>query len=305
MLQQTQVATVIDYWRRWMERFPTVSALAMADEESVLSCWQGLGYYRRCRLLLSGARYVAEYGLPKTAEEWQRVPGVGRYTAGAIASISQNCAAALVDGNVERVFARLESDGSTGSALTRNAWKWAELNVLREGSGDWNQALMELGATLCNPIRPRCGDCPVSAYCTAHRTARELEYPVSKPKRPTVALSHRTYILRSGEHFGVRRIPEGHWWHGMYEFPRDDGSTVALELEHCDPARVGALRHVVTHHKIQLTVYFADIDTALPSLEWKTEAELASIPMPAPQRRAFALWQRLQGQKALTISWED
>src|SRR4051794_18052562 len=115
MAQQTQIATVIPYWERWLARFPTVEALAAADEADVLSMWQGLGYYRRARLFLSGARWVVAHGMPKTAEGWKKVPGVGAYTAGAIASIAFGDPAPLVDGNVERVYARLEDDASEGA----------------------------------------------------------------------------------------------------------------------------------------------------------------------------------------------
>jgi len=302
MLQQTQVATVIDYWHRWMAAFPTVEALAAVDEESVLGLWQGLGYYRRCRMLLAGARYLVEQGLPTTAAEWEKVPGIGRYTAGAISSIAQGVPAPLVDGNVERVYARLEGDEANGPALTKNAWRWAEINVNREAPGDWNQALMELGATLCTPVAPQCGRCPLSPSCIALKSDRVGELPRPTPKPATVELLHRTYILRCGERFGVRRIPEGQWWHGMFEFPREECPAPHSELRKLPAQKIGSVKHTVTHHRITLEVFSGEIEEPIPNLEWKNAQELEVIPMPSPQRKALALWHKKRLQKDLNLS---
>lgn len=295
MLQQTQVATVIPYWHRWLERFPTVESLAAADEQDALAMWQGLGYYRRCRFLLDGARFVAAHGLPTDAEGWQRVPGVGRYTAGAISSIAQRFPAALVDGNVERVFARVAGDESVGPALTKNAWAWAERHLYRARPGDWNQALMELGATVCKPVKPDCTRCPLEGRCVARQTWRVEELPRREEKRATVQLRHAVWVPVFEGQYGVRQIPEGLWWQGMWEFPRAD----ALPEREIPELRAlvgpgwlqdaGSLRHTVTHHRIAIDVSVVRCETRSSELRWENERSLEEVPMPAPQRKILKL----------------
>lgn len=295
MLQQTQVATVIPFWQRWMARFPDVQTLAAADEQDVLALWQGLGYYRRGRLLLEGARFIAENGMPRTATEWRAVPGVGPYTAGAVASISIDDPAALVDGNVERVYARLSVDRATGTALNRNAWRWAAENLNEERPGDWNQALMELGATVCRPTNPDCPHCPLEGNCLARQTYVVDELPVAEAKPKPVRLAHAVWIPVFEGRLGVRQIPEGLWWQGMWEFPRAD----AVEGEEVPELRrlvgpgwrqsVGQIRHSVTHHRITVDVSLIRCKSASPNLRWETPTALAALPMPAPQRKALRL----------------
>src|SRR3954463_3350161 len=187
MLQQTRVATVIPYWQRWMARFPTVSALADAPLDDVLAAWAGLGYYSRARNLHAGAQAVdGRLGgaLPSRAAELREVPGIGRYTAGAIASIAFGERAPLVDGNVARVLARvfaIEHDIKStagGKALWAAAGELMQALPERAAPGALNQGLMELGATLCSPTQPRCLVCPVAAHCRAARTGRQDELPV-------------------------------------------------------------------------------------------------------------------------------
>lgn len=295
MLQQTQVATVIPYWWRWMERFPTVDVLASADEQDVLSFWQGLGYYRRCRLLLDGARWVVEHGMPTTAEGWLQVPGIGKYTAGAIASIAYGCPAPLVDGNVERVYARLTGDGAANNELKDAAWRWAGKNLFRERPGDWNQALMELGATVCKPIAPDCKQCPLMQQCVAFQSWRVNELPAKPKKVQTVQLRHTVWVPIFGERFGLRQIEPGQWWEGMWEFPRilSDGNLDSPELrEIVGPGwreSVGLVRHSVTHHRIAIDVSFVRCESASDRLRWVSRHELDALPMPAPQRKILKL----------------
>jgi A/G-specific adenine glycosylase len=295
MLQQTQVATVIPYWHRWLERFPTPETLAAADEQDALAMWQGLGYYRRCRMLLQGAHYVTEHGIPTDAEGWLKVPGVGRYTAGAISSIAQRYPAALVDGNVERVYARVTADEAVGAALTKNAWAWAERHLYHARPGDWNQALMELGATICKPLKPVCTLCPLQGRCVARQTWRTDELPRREEKRATVHLRHAVWVPVFEGRFGVRQIPKGLWWQGMWEFPR----TEALPDREVPELRaltgpgwlqdVGNVSHTVTHHRIVIDVALVRCETASPELRWETADGLAELPMPAPQRKILKL----------------
>jgi len=295
MLQQTQVATVIPFWERWMLRFPDVRRLAEASDQDVLSEWQGLGYYRRCRMLLQGARHVVEHGMPATAAGWKEVPGVGPYTAGAIASIAQGDPAAVVDGNVERVYARLTADPSSGAALNRAAWTWATENLRRDRPGDWNQALMELGATICRPIKPDCPRCPLRTVCEAYELGIVDDLPTRETKTATVRLRQTVWIPIFQGQIGLRQIPGGQWWEGMWEFPRADRAPG----EENEPLRtligpgwvrhVGLVRHSVTHHRIEIDVSLVQCEAASPSLTWFSRAALVSLPLPAPQRKALAL----------------
>ncbi len=292
MLQQTQVATVERYWLRWMERFPTVADLAGADEQDALSAWQGLGYYRRCRLLMEGAKQVHRTGLPTSLDEWVKVPGIGRYTAGAIGSIAQGLPAPVVDGNVERVYARLRGDAAVGPALTRAAWKWAEVNVDGDRPGDWNQALMELGATVCLPGEPRCEECPLRDACSAYSQQATSAFPTRKPAPRVVDLRHEVWVPVFGERYGIRRIVEGRWWRGMWEFPRADSThldQLPLVVGECEREFAGEIRHTVTHHRISLKVYLARLSQEVPTLTWRTLEELSETALPSPQRKAFQL----------------
>jgi A/G-specific adenine glycosylase len=220
MLQQTQVATVIPYFERWMSRFPIVESLAEADEQDVLSLWQGLGYYRRAKLLRKGACWIVANGWPSDVAAWREVPGVGEYTAAAIGSIAQNLPAAVVDGNVERVFARFTASDLVGTGLLRAARVWAADVLVLEHHGDWNQALMELGATVCTPRDPKCSQCPIEERCVARQTWTVDRFPVAEAKPAIVCETHTVWVPLFEGRFGVRQIPEGQWWAGMWEFPR-------------------------------------------------------------------------------------
>jgi A/G-specific adenine glycosylase len=290
MLQQTQVSTVLPYYARWMERFPTAGALAEADEQEVLSYWQGLGYYRRGRNLLKGAQFVRERGVPRTANEWLSVPGVGRYTSGAIASIAHGEPTPVVDGNVERVFARLTGNCASGPDLHKAAWLWAEKLVPKSRPGDWNQALMELGATVCTPRKPLCPACPVKTYCSAYREDKQEELPTPKVATKPIHLSYIVWIPYNAGSFGLRQIPEGQWWHGMWEFPRAvESADLQKLLPDVKPQRLTVLKHQVTHHKIVLEAFVADVAVRNAKLNWHTAVELEALPMPAPQRRLLRL----------------
>jgi A/G-specific adenine glycosylase len=295
MLQQTQVTTVIPYWLRWMDRFPTVDALASSDEQEVLSLWQGLGYYRRCRLLLEGARWVSKNGTPQSVEEWRLVPGVGKYTAGAIASIAQNISAPVVDGNVERVYARLMGDDRIGKNLHEAAWEWANQNLFEPRPGDWNQALMELGATVCTPNNPNCDRCPLKDRCVARQSWRVEELPTKPPKVRVVKMHHTVWVPIFNSSWGLRQIPSGQWWQGMWEFPRveSDAMSDSTELRQLvGPGwleSIGIVRHSVTCHRISLEVSFVRCETRSDVLKWFKTEELVALPMPSPQRKVLGI----------------
>ncbi len=282
MLQQTQVATVIPYFERWMKRYPTVESLALAEEQELLSLWQGLGYYRRCRMLLDGARWVAANGMPEKASGWLKVPGVGRYTGSAIASIAFGESVPVVDGNVERVFARFAGSEESGKNLNNAAWLWAETALNRDRPGDWNQALMELGATVCRPKDPGCKSCPLSADCVAFRAGRQLDLPITEKRESVIPIQREAWIHENDGRIGLEQAPAGEWWHGMWRFPfhrRLPGEARYL----------GDVRHTVTRHRIRMAVYRVACSSQEIGLAWFSVAQLADLAMPSPYRRALEL----------------
>lgn len=228
MLQQTRVDTVIPYYLRFMEKFPTVRALAEAPEEEVLKCWEGLGYYSRARNLQAGARMVVELYdgiIPDDTASVSGLKGVGPYTTGAIMSIAFNRPEPAVDGNVMRVLSRyfcLEED--IARPATRVGIEKLAASLIPEGeAGDFNQALMELGALVCTPKSPNCLPCPVMEHCAARIAGRELELPVkTKAKPPRVELRASVIVTGQGEREGkvlVRQRPDSGLLAGMWELP--------------------------------------------------------------------------------------
>jgi A/G-specific adenine glycosylase len=288
MLQQTQVVTVIDYFHRWMMQFPTVEILASAPVDDVLAAWQGLGYYRRARSIHEAAQQIVRDGWPRNREEWLNLTGIGPYTAGAICSIALGQPESLVDGNVERVYARLTADDAAGPLLNRRAWDWAQRSLDPEHSGDWNQALMELGATVCTPVNPKCDACPVAELCVAKQTWKVDQVPTKTPRRAVVAMNHHLWIPRWRDKVGIEQIPPGEWWEGMWSFPRSE-EPADLEARFPDawPRHVGSLRHSVTYHRILLTV--SVIESVDRSLTWVTREEIDRFALPAPHKKALGL----------------
>jgi A/G-specific adenine glycosylase len=213
MLQQTRVAAVLEHYRIFLEAFPTLEALALAPEERVLALWSGLGYYRRARMLHRASRLVVselDGVIPRAVEGLRELPGVGRYTASAIASIAFGELSAVVDGNVERVLSRMDGEPRTGAA----AWKRAEELLDRHHPGDWNQAMMELGATICTPRTPQCLICPVRQWCLA--PGAETQKPKTTRKRVQMT---RVLIERSSRVYLVQRAPDAAQMAGMWELP--------------------------------------------------------------------------------------
>ncbi len=275
MLQQTTVAAVVPYFERWMVQFPTVAALSAADEEAVLAAWQGLGYYRRARNLLSAARAVVSNGWPTDLAGWQELPGVGKYTAGAVCSICYGLRVPAVDGNVERVYARLTADSSLD--LKGGATVWASRMVACERPGDMNQALMDLGATVCRPKSPDCPVCPVRRFCSALASGKQGSLPVPKQRRAPIQLNHDYVVPCRNGRIGVRQFGQEEWWAGMYGFALSNGGRNGTDL--------GAFTHTVTHHKITASATLVNVKQMEETLEWKTASELESLPMPAPHRK--------------------
>ncbi len=305
MLQQTQVATVVPYWTRFLERFPTVQALARAKLPDVFAAWRGLGYYSRARNLHAAAREIAARGgLPKTARELLELPGFGRYPAGAVASIAFGDAAPVVDGNVARALSRVfVVEGAPGDrARERALWELAEVLVHGERPGDWNQALMELGATVCRPD-PACGECPVRSSCGAFAAGRVSELPPARRRPDRKRLEMAVAVWRRGSRVLLARRDEGGLFGGLWELPCVEATARAAV-----PALVGLMgrgarvgvslgevRRTLTHRDLVLRLY--EVDAArvprrldgYSELKWATPAATAKLGMSTAMSRALAL----------------
>lgn len=314
MLQQTQVATVRGYYERWMKRFPTLAALAKAPEDDVLHAWQGLGYYSRARNLQKGAKaVVADHGgqVPRTVTELRTLPGVGPYSAGAIASIAHGERAAIVDGNVVRVLCRffgLRGD-PTRAPLKAELWRLAEAAVPETRPGDFNQAMMELGATVCLPRNARCDECPLARTCVARKGKIVDELPELPKRRTTIDVPRAAAVVfRSDRVLVVRARDDAPRWPGMWQFPSSDVARRESASETAERAvrdtvglavNVGELaftvRHSVTHHRITLDVFRAVSREGAPGevecseVAWKRPTELPALAMPSAHRQ-IARW---------------
>ncbi len=264
MLQQTRVETVVPYWERWLDLFPTVEALAQAEEAEVLKAWEGLGYYSRARNLHRGAAFVQEsHGgrVPSTAESLRGVPGIGPYTSGAIASIAFGEAVPAVDGNVRRVFARLFDERAPSP---RQLEVWGAELVDPDRPGDFNQAVMELGATVCTPRNPACARCPVAGACGAYANGTVAERPAPK-KRTKVRVGAFVTRIERDEAGRVRMVRRGaSLLQGMWSFPEAE-----VTLEEADritveagPNYLGAVDHVYSH--LRARYHVVRVDGELP-----------------------------------------
>jgi A/G-specific adenine glycosylase len=278
MLQQTRVETVVPYFERFMKELPTVQALAEAPSDKVMSLWSGLGYYRRARMLHEAAQQLTATragAFPRTAAGLREVRGIGRYTAGAIASIAFGERAALVDGNVARVLARIFAvrDDVRGTKGEKRIWELAEALVPEERAGDWNQALMELGATTCIPKSPRCLVCPVREACDARKLGIEAELPKLRAKAEPLE-AHRVALVatRAGEVVLARRR-RGGLFGGLWEPPTVEGAMTDEEARGAfeallgrklpAPKAAGAVTHVLSHRRLETRVVSVALTRAL------------------------------------------
>ena len=238
MLQQTTVAAVVPYFERFTTRFPTIQSLAEADADEVLRLWEGLGYYSRARNLHRASQAVVnEYAgrFPSDVEVLRTLPGIGRYTAGAISSFAFDQPAAIVEANTERLYARLLAlrDDVRASASQKHLWQFAEELVPEKRAGDFNQALMDIGSKLCRPVDPDCKSCPLQKYCGAFNQGLQKEVPVRKPAVVVTAITELAVVLMDRERFLLRRRTESERWAGMWDFVRfeisaDESSALPL-----------------------------------------------------------------------------
>ena len=291
MLQQTQVATVIPYFERFIAAFPSIEALALADEDSVTGQWAGLGYYRRCRHLHQAAKKVVDVhhgALPQTVDDLLSLPGIGRYTAGAIASIAFGVRAPVLDGNVARVLSRLmaldlEVDSGPGK---RALWAAADVLVDPHDPSSHNQAMMELGALVCSPKSPQCHACPLSPHCAAHLRGSPTGFPKKRPRKKAKAvIGVAGLMLDEADRLLMVQRPPDVLLGGLWELPmieidpnttRRDALEAALAertgMQVIAGAQLATVEHVFTHRRLTLEIYDVTSFKGRPNPCWYTKA---------------------------------
>ena len=278
MLQQTRVAAVIPYYQRFLERFPDAAALAQALESELLALWSGLGYYSRARNLQKAARQIVESGaFPTTYESILELAGVGTYTAAAIASISFGLPHAVVDGNVRRVLARWTNDGDA------DAQQIADRLLDRRDPARWNQAVMELGATICLPREPLCGECPVAPHCAARRAGTASDLPLKRVKPAPEHLERTLLVIRRNGRILLTPSPRVK---GFWDLPEHLEDAANLQIG----ATLGDFRHTITHRYYRFTVKEAIARTAPKGARWHTEKEITRIPLSTTARKALRIY---------------
>lgn len=269
LLQQTQVSRGLEYYSRFLEVFPTVQALAKAPVEAVLKAWEGAGYYARARNLHRAAQVIAEHGMPSSLEGFLALPGVGRYTAGAVSSIALGLPEPLVDGNVRRVFARWFLEPNP-----QEDWLWLQAKNMLEHSrpGDWNQGIMELGATVCVPKNPSCAICPVSSHCQAFLQDRVAGTPVPKVRAKVKEIRAVALVAGANERYLLEQRPKKGLLGGLHGFPLaviESDANAALEnllARFSFPATgdwFGTVSHTMTHRQLEVQVYAIRLESDL------------------------------------------
>lgn len=332
MLQQTTVAAVIPYYERFFRTFPTLESLANAPEDEVLKLWEGLGYYSRARNIWKAAKqlwenYAGEF--PRTVSELRELPGIGRYTAGAIVSFAFDEPAPILEANTQRVYSRLVglAEDPTSARGQKVLWQFAEDILPRTDPGRMNQALMELGAKICTPKNPACSICPVNRECRAFAQGKQSEIPIRKDQLPVTDVLEASIAVRRGSAVLLRRRPPGERWAGLWDFPRFEleeneialsagpskgkgklleprltpsaQNRIAEKIQNLTgiEAQVDGLateiRHGVTRFRIHLLCYLGRYLAGRPSdgesIRWVSLSELADYPLSVTGRK-FADW---------------
>ncbi len=310
MLQQTQVATVVPYFERFLAAFPTIAALAAGEEREVLRLWEGLGYYRRARQMHQAARMlVDEYqgAFPRDLASVRNLPGIGRYTAGAIVSIAFDLPAPILEANTVRLLSRLIGYcGDTSSAAGQKLlWQTAESLLPAHGSGELNQSLMELGSLVCTPRNPACPQCPLAARCAARRLGMQEQIPRLRAKPTIETVREAAVVLWRGDYLLLRQPAEGERWAGLWDFLRfplaaSDEPALGLELTNSIRRQTGlrarprehiaTLKHGVTRFRIKLDCFHARCQPGRGKLiagvwQWVKPAELSGYPLSTTGRK--------------------
>jgi A/G-specific adenine glycosylase len=300
MLQQTRMEVVLPYFDRFVARFPSLSILAAASEHDVMAVWSGLGYYRRARMLHAGAKDVIErFGgtIPTEVRELLTIPGIGRYTAGAIRSVAWNRHAPIVDGNVARIVSRIFAidEPVASPALMRAAWLRAEqIAAACKTPREFNQGLMEIGALICKPRNPSCLICPVHDHCAARAMGRVEAFPRAKEKKPPRDLRIALYLVTDRRGRVLMRRESGPLMNAMYHLPHGDTSLLAgrpLDVEQGE--LLGSFKHTVTTRKIEFSVYRASLSGVVRDsageYAWIDPAAIGEVPHPSYVAKALRL----------------
>lgn len=316
MLQQTRVQTVIPYYRRFLRRFPNVRKLARASSDDVLSLWAGLGYYSRASNLHRAAQRMVECfdgRVPETVEALRSLPGVGRYTAGAVGSIAFGLRTPILDGNVARVLARLFAltDDISTTPVRRRLWQLAEDILPRTRCGEFNQALMDLGAMVCTPRAPACPRCPLRGSCLANARGLADELPRVKSVPPVTKLNLTSLVVVAGRSVLLRQRPLGGLWGGLWEPPATERLVArrsALPIREILPEvvsariasfhKLGSVTHTLTHRKVLFLAYGAELTgvrprippgAALPRFRWACLDRLEGMAISRAHHKVLAL----------------
>jgi A/G-specific adenine glycosylase len=315
MLQQTRAGRAAEYFQRWMKRFPDLHSLARAEEEEVLRLFEGLGYYSRARNMLRAAKMLVrerDGEFPAEKRDLEKLPGIGPYTAAAVSSMAFGRDEAAVDANVERIMARLyDVNEPLAESATKTLLRGKAESLLPPGrAGDFNQGLMDLGATVCLPRAPRCGKCPLSGRCLAFRAGTAADRPVRRRAAKISKVEIATGVLGVNGRFFVQKRPDGGVWAGLWEFPggrlepgetpreavvREFAEETGFEVVAAE--KIGVIRHSYTRYRVTMHCFFvrAPSADAQPELnaaveyKWASVRELAGLPFPAPQRELVRL----------------
>ncbi len=306
MAQQTRMEVVVDYFPRFIAKFPSIEALARADEDHVVAAWSGLGYYRRARMLHRSAKDIVErFGgeLPRDVTDLRSLHGFGPYTAGSVASIAFDARAALVDGNVTRLVSRLEAIGAPWRSrmLDKRAWQVAELLVGACASPrSLNQGLMELGARVCKPRKPECEVCPLTRNCSARKNDATAQYPLPAPRTKTIELDVPIWLISDKRGRLLFLRADGRLMRGMFRLPHGNDALFPGPLIIKEPGdEIASFTHSVTNRKIRFRIFTPSLPDAVADTrgEWKWIApdELGNYPHPSWVRKAVELWAGAKG----------
>ena len=307
MLQQTQVATVVPYFERFIERFPDIASLAAADEQEVLRYWEGLGYYRRARQLHHAAQLICERhqgDFPRDVEDVRALPGIGRYTAGAILSIALDAREPILEANTIRTYSRLLAfrGNPTTAEGQQILWSFAEEILPRKHVGDFNQSLMELGSEICTPRDPQCSRCPVASLCPTQAQGLQSQIPQPKKKTCYEQVTEAAMVVRRGEKILLRRCGVDERWTGLWDFPRFEivsqrGKKLQRELEEktrdltgltvTAQERFATIKHGVTRYRITLHCHDAELvaGQVQDSAQWIALSQLEDLPLSVTGRK--------------------
>lgn len=298
MLQQTQVATVIDYFNRFIEKYPTVYDLAKAKEDHVLNLWEGLGYYSRARRLIPCAKMIVEnFGgsFPKTVEQMLSLPGVGTYTAGAVLSIAYNIKAPAVDGNVMRVYSRVfMMADDLSQSKSKKVFEDKVIKTLPEDVRHYNQSLMELGARICTP-KPKCYECPIRTFCLAYANDVVMKYPVKSKKTKKKKKNMTVCLIEKEGYILIEKRPTSGLLAGMWGLPTFEETVEAglddYNLQVTDYQEIFTDKHVFTHLVWHMTLYRVHVEsmerTDYPFTQWIKKEALEDYPLPTAFKKLF------------------